>query len=319
MKANTILLQLLLPSLLFGCNARTGPQATLAWQGYAEGRLLYMAPRVQGPIVRLAVKEGDRVQAGDLLFSLDNGTAQARLVLAKASLAARQARLADLQAGGRKEDIAAARQAVAQAEAALRLAQANQARTAALVTKGQAPQARLDKDNAALAEARAALEEQKARLALVRAAARENAIKAAQNDVLAARARLAEAQKALADLTVSAPADAVVQAVMRRVGEIAGPAQPVVALLPPQQVRIRFFVPEPQLGAVHVGDAVALSCDACAAGERGRIVFISDQAEFTPPEIFTRKERAKLVYMVEAQPAHPARFHPGQPVEVSLP
>ena len=304
--------------LLAAC--RNAPQdQPLSWQGYAEGRLLYMAPRTQGPIARLAVAEGGQVKAEGMLFRLDDSAAQARLAQARANLAAAQARLADLQAGGRKEDIAAARQAVAQAAAAMHLAQANQARSAALVAAGQAPQARLDRDNAVLAEARAVLKAQQARLALVRAAARENTIKAAQSDVLAKQAQLAEAQTFLADLTVRAPENAVVQSVMRRTGEMAGPAQPVVALLPPEQVRIRFFVPEPHLGAVHVGDSVALSCDACNTGEKGRIVFVSDQAEFTPPEIFTRKERAKLVYRVEARPARPANFHPGQPVAVRLP
>ncbi len=305
---------------LAACTPANEPQDTPpAWQGYVEGRLLYLAPRTSGPIATLSVQEGDQVMAGAPLFSLDDGSATARLDQAQAALAATRARLADLRAGGRTEDIIAARETVSQARAALKLAQENQARSAALVEKGRAPQARLDQDNAVLTQARANVRGQEARLALIRAPARKDTIAAAADDVRMQEALVAQSRKALDDLRVIAPVDGSIQSVLRRTGEIAGPAQPVLALLPPSELRIRFFIPEPRLGAIHIGDTVQLSCDGCTADRTGKIVFIAKSAEFTPPVIFTEKERAKLVYMTEARPDNPEVFHPGQPVSVTMP
>jgi HlyD family secretion protein len=296
----------------------TSEEATTL-QGYGVGRTLYLAPRTSGPIAALMVTEGEKVKAGALLFTLDNGTLQSRLDQAEAALMASRARLADLRAGGRVQDIKAARENVKQAEAALVLAEENYARSKALVTKGQAPQARLDQDKAVLAQAKAALRAQKARLDLIRAPARQDTITAAEQEVQVQDALAQQARTALGDLSVQAPNAGLVQTLIRRVGEIAGPAQPVLALLPPENMRIRFFIPQTQLGQVHVGDQVNLSCDGCKGNAKGRIVFIAPSAEFTPPVIFTEKERAKLVYMAEVQPEEPAQFHPGQPVAVTLP
>jgi HlyD family secretion protein len=288
-------------------------------QGYGEARLLYMAPRTLGPITVLQVKEGDQVRQNEVLFSLDDGTAKTMLDQAKAALAAAQSRLDDLRAGGRAQDITAAKATVLKARAAQKLAQDNQRRSAALVQKGQAPQSRLDRDASLLDQAKANLRAQEARLALIRAPARKDIIAMAVEDVRAREAQLAQAAKALADLRVLAPKTGRVETVMRRVGEIAGPAQPVLALLPPEQMRIRFFIPEPDLGKIQIGNRVALSCDGCEAELAGRIVFIANEAEFTPPVIFTRNERNKLVFMAEVLPDDPERFHPGQPVLVTLP
>jgi len=314
------LITILLAGLLAACSPTDmGRETQMSYQGYAEARLLYLAPRTLGPLTSVMVEEGDQVAAGALLFSLDDGTATARLDQAKAALAASRARLDDLRAGGRQEDIAAARQSVAKVRAALKLAQDNYARSKELVTRGQAPQSRLDRDTAALSQAKAALRAEEARLALIRAPARKDAIAAAVAEARRQEALVAQAQKALNDLRVLAPEAGSVQSLLRRVGEIAGPSQPVLALLPPAQLRIRFFIPEKKLGTIKLGERVNLSCDGCKAARGGRIVFIAKGAEFTPPVIFTEKERQKLVFMAEVLPDDPARFHPGQPVLVTLP
>jgi HlyD family secretion protein len=104
------------------------------------------------------------------------------------------------------------------------------------------------------------------------------------------------------------------------VGEFAGPGQPVVSVLPPANVKIRFFIPEPALGRLHTGDKVTLACDGCAENLTGTVRFISAEAEYTPPVIYSEHEKAKLVYMAEAWPdATPEALHPGQPVRVKLP
>ena len=95
----------------------------------------------------------------------------------------------------------------------------------------------------------------------------------------------------------------------------------VVSLLPPQNVKIRFYVPEPVLGAVRAGRTVRFACDACGAPQNAIVSFVSDRAEFTPPVLYSKENRAKLVYLVEAKPTPEvgARLNPGQPVDVTLP
>ena len=96
---------------------------------------------------------------------------------------------------------------------------------------------------------------------------------------------------------------------------------PVASLLPPANVKIRFFVPEPALGRIKPGQAITFSCDGCGPPMSATIAFISDRAEFTPPVLYSRDNRAKLVFLVEAKPSPDvaARLNPGQPVDVSLP
>ena len=92
-------------------------------------------------------------------------------------------------------------------------------------------------------------------------------------------------------------------------------------MLPPGNVIVRFYVPETTLGRLQPGQTVSVACDGCAAPVSARIAFIADRAEFTPPVLYSRENRAKLVYRVEARPApaDAAKLHPGQPVDVTLP
>ncbi len=117
-----------------------------------------------------------------------------------------------------------------------------------------------------------------------------------------------------------APADAIVQDVMFREGEYANPNQPIVSLLPPRNIKVRFFVPEAELGHIEEGGKVRFACSDCPENATGTIRFISSEAEFTPPVIYSDQSKEKLVYMAEATPDdNPEAFHPGQPVTVSLP
>ncbi|MBX3505717.1 MAG: efflux RND transporter periplasmic adaptor subunit [Parvibaculum sp.] len=185
---------------------------------------------------------------------------------------------------------------------------------------------------ATLAETKATLHE--AELELKRKLELRSARNVAQAELDTARARrdragaamlvaassLDQAKWRLARREGRAPADALVQDVLFREGETAAPGQPVVTLLPPGNIKIRFFVPEADLAKLAEGRAVRLACSNCAAGLTGTIRFISKEAEFTPPVIYSDRSKEKLVYMVEAVPdATPENFHPGQPVTVSLP
>jgi HlyD family secretion protein len=133
-----------------------------------------------------------------------------------------------------------------------------------------------------------------------------------------AEARLNSAKVRLQRRSVRSPTGGVVQEVYFRVGEQVQPGRPIISLLPPGNVRVRFFVPQAVLPTVQIGDRVAVSCDGCPGDLAARINFISAQAEFTPPVIYSQEERARLVFRVEATPEHPENLRVGQPVSVAL-
>ncbi len=133
-----------------------------------------------------------------------------------------------------------------------------------------------------------------------------------------AEARLNSAKTRLERRRVNSPATGTIQEVYFREGEQVPAGRPIVSLLPPGNVRVRFFVPQAKLPTVHIGDQIAVRCDGCVTGLVARVSFISAQAEFTPPVIYSQEERARMVFRVEALPERPADLRVGQPVSVAL-
>jgi multidrug efflux pump subunit AcrA (membrane-fusion protein) len=150
---------------------------------------------------------------------------------------------------------------------------------------------------------------------------RVDEIRAAEADARAAREALAQADWRLAQRAITSPAAGRVHDTHYVVGDFVPAGSPVASVLPPGNVLVRFYVPEPVLGRLQPGQAVRVACDGCAEPLVARIAFISDRAEYTPPVLYSRDNRAKLVYRVEARPAaaDAAKLHPGQPVDVTLP
>ena len=110
----------------------------------------------------------------------------------------------------------------------------------------------------------------------------------------------------------------VVQQIYYRPGELVPANRPVVSILPPGNIKIRFYVPEGELPKVAVNDRVKVSCDGCADNLVARVSFISRTSEYTPPVIYSQEERAKLVFLIEARPETPEAFRVGQPVSVAV-
>jgi HlyD family secretion protein len=133
-----------------------------------------------------------------------------------------------------------------------------------------------------------------------------------------AKANLTAARTRLARRRMLAPVSGTLQTVYYRPGETVQPAKPVIALLPPSNLKIRFFAPERRLATIKIGDTVNVSCDSCAHGLTAKVAFIAQSAEYTPPVIYSLEERAKLVYLIEARPDQPDKFRVGQPVSVML-
>jgi HlyD family secretion protein len=131
-----------------------------------------------------------------------------------------------------------------------------------------------------------------------------------------AQARLNSAKTRLDRRSMSSPATGTVQEIYFRVGELVQPGRPIVSILPPGNTRVRFFVPQEALPKLHIDDKVAVRCDGCADDLVARVSFISAQAEFTPPVIYSQEERARLVFRIEAIPEQPRKLRVGQPVTV---
>jgi HlyD family secretion protein len=134
-----------------------------------------------------------------------------------------------------------------------------------------------------------------------------------------AKANLVSSETRLARRSAYSPAAGTIEQVYYRIGETVPASKPVVALLPPQNLKMRFFAAESALPGIKYGQTVTVSCDGCASGLTAKVSFISRSAEFTPPVIYSQEERTKLVYLIEARPEQPEEFRVGQPVTVTLP
>ncbi|MET0733688.1 MAG: HlyD family efflux transporter periplasmic adaptor subunit, partial [Casimicrobiaceae bacterium] len=209
---------------------------------------------------------------------------------------------------------------LAQAQAALKQSEADLGRAQKLVADKFLPPQRLDETLAKRDSDRARVAELSAQVALANLPARADEIAAARAEVKAATDALAQAQWRVDQKTQTAPVGGLVNDTYYREGEWVGAGAPVVSMLPPSNVKIRFYVPEPRLASLRLGASVTVRCDGCAQSVAANVSFIAPQAEYTPPVIYSRENRAKLVFMVEARPdATNAALHPGLPVEVLLP
>jgi HlyD family secretion protein len=291
---------------------------TVRFQGYVEGYLVFMAPEEGGRIEEMTVDSGDRVAEGAMLFRLDASVQTAQRNEAEAKLQQTRAQLANLEAAlQRPEEIAVLEAQEERAQAQLGLSQAELDRQKTLFERGIAAKAQYDQARTAFERDKAALAEVQRQIDAGQIAGRSGEIGAAEAAVQANEAALMQAETRLSKRQVKAPSDGQVQDVYFRPGETVNPSQPVLALLPPGNRRIRFYVPEPLLATIALGQTVGLSCDSCKDGLQARISFISNEAEFTPPVIFSEQERAKLVFRVEARPLNGANLPIGLPVTVT--
>jgi len=222
-------------------------------QGWVEGDFIFVSPDEAGRVQALNVREGDKVEKGAMLFTVDPDLQQADFTAAEASLTNAQ--------------------------------------------QGY----------------------ERAQVLLRSAAGTQKTLEDAEAAVRSAQARLNSARTRLDRRTMKSPVGGTVQQVYYREGETVPAGRPILALLPPPNLKVRFFAPQAELPLIKIGDRVAVSCDNCAKSLFARVSFISRSNEFTPPVIYSLEERAKLVYLVEARPEEPDKFRVGQPVSVTLP
>ena len=300
--------------------AACGKSEPTSLQGYVEGEYVRVAAPFAGTLVRLDAARGKSVEAGAALFALEAENEDAARREAQERMRKAAAQVEDLKKGKRVTEIDAVRAQLAQAEAMAANSEKDWRRQLDLVSKGFVSQSRADEAKATRDRDHNKVVEMQNEVATTRSGARPDEIRAAEAEAAASRESLAQAEWKLKQKSVSASVAGTVSDTLFVRGEWVPAGAPVVSLLPPANVKVRFFIPETRLGAVKVGQKVSLACDGCPAPIDASISFIASQAEFTPPVIYSRDNRTKLVFLVEARPtpADALKLHPGQPVDVTL-
>jgi HlyD family secretion protein len=300
--------------LLAACGQRTEDVAL----GYVEADYVRLSSPLAGQLAKLYLQRGQQVAAGAAAFTLEQESERAGQAESRHRVEQARRQLADLQAGRRPDEIRALQAQLDQARAALVASTADLERTQRLVRDRFVSPSRLDEQRAVVQRDRARVDELAANLRQGRQGARENQVAAAQQDLEAAEAQAEQAGWRVEQKTRTVPVAGVVFDVLFREGEWVPAGSPVVTLLPPGNIKARFFVSQSVAGGLRLGQPVQLSCDGCGAPVSARISFLSPETEYTAPVIYSRDQRDKLVVMVEARPDDPKRppLRVGQPLEV---
>jgi HlyD family secretion protein len=288
-------------------------------QGYVEAEYVRVAAPFAGTLVKLDVKRGQPVAAGGALFRLEAESEDAGRREAEEQARRAQAQLDDARKGPRATEVETVRAQLSQAEVVAVNAERELTRTEDLVAKGFVSRQKADDARTERDRARAKVAELRALLATTVSGRRPDEIRAAEAEAKAAQAALAQADWKLRQKTVASAVQGLVFDTLYVEGEWVPAGSPVVSLLTPENVKVRFFVPETRVGAVRVGQAVTVRCDGCDPIP-ATVSYVSRQAEYTPPVIYSKDSRGKLVFMIEARPSPEGatKLHPGQPVDVVL-
>jgi HlyD family secretion protein len=281
---------------------------------------VYLASSQAGQLTELSVSRGQTVADHAPLFTLEAQNETEAVVEAREQLRAARSQLADLNTGKRPPEVDVTEAQLVQAQADAARAATQYQRDELQLRAGGIAQSQLDDSRATARSTAARVRELKSQVAVARLPGRIEQIRAQNAQVEAAQAALAQAQWKLDQKSLRAPHGGLVFDTMYRSGEWVPAGSPVVRLLPPANVKVRFFVPQAVVGSLVPGRHVLIHCDGCTADVPAVLSFISDQAEYTPPVIYSNESRAKLVFMVEARPqlADAPKLRPGQPVVVRL-
>lgn len=312
----TLLALLVIAIALAGC-ARPDPAAMTGW---VEADLVYVSAPAAGLLQKIEVVRGARVAAQAPLFALDADAEVLARLQSEAQAAQAQAQAINLKSGRRAPELAAVAQQLAQAQAAQTASAAALERNQQLVAQGFISAGVLDELRAAAARDAARVSELQAQLKVARLAARPQEIAAAEAALRAAQAQIALARWREEQRMQPAPVAALVYDVLYRRGERVPAQAPVVVLLPDDARKLRLYAPQPLLVRLAVGTRLSVRCDGCPPDLEARVSYVSPQAEFTPPVIYSNDSRSKLVFLVEARFEGEAarQLNPGQPVDARL-
>jgi HlyD family secretion protein len=303
-----------------GLHLGGGAPKPVSLTGTVEATQVDVSVRIAGRIVERLVKEGQAVTRGQLLVRLDDAELAAEVRRQEAALRSAQATLRDLRAGARKEEIEDARAALASAEATREMTQREFARNDELFRRGLIAAQDVDRARQAYQVAQSQERSARERLGLLQAGSRPDLIEAARWQVTQAEQALSQAQTRLKEATIVSPIDGVVLRKNLEAGETANPGVPILTLLNPKDVWLRAYVPETEVGRLKVGDPAKLRVDAFPNRVfTGRLIEIGSEAEFTPRNVQTKKERVNQVFRIKIQIDNPdGLLKPGLPADADV-
>ena len=305
--------------LLMGCNKK-GPDY---FQGYVEGEYLYLSSSAKGELINLAVIKGQKVEQDASLFQLDPNPEILQIGELEQRILQSESKLADIGKGSRPSEIKAIVARLSRAKMALEQAHRDYQRRQSLYEAGDSDaisEEELDRYQTDVKIRQTEVSGIEAELETAKLGGRSDAVDAAQKEVNVLSASLDSLKWQLAEKQVRAPASGIIQDILYRVGEFVPAGRPVISLLPPENLKIRFFVPQALLPTIQLGDLIKVNFDGMDGEIKATISFISSEAEFTPPVIYSKESRTKLVFMIEAVPDRSSveQLRVGQPLEVYL-
>jgi HlyD family secretion protein len=288
--------------------------------GTVEARNIRVGSKVGGRIAEVRVREGERVEAGQVLVTFEDQELLAALEQARARAAMARANLDKLQSGSRPEEIEEARAAEAQAAAALHEADRNYKRAQELAEQGIMSRQQLDDAEAAWKVARARDEQAKATRQKVERGFRAEDVAAARAELMSAQATLLDAESRYRERHVASPSAAVVEVLDIRPGDLVGPNAPIALLLERDQIFVRIYIPETRIGSVRVGQKGEVRLDPFPDEVfEGEVEQINQRAEFLPRNVQTKEERVHQVIGVKLRIRDPeGKVRPGMAADVRL-
>lgn len=293
-------------------------QAVAPLSGYIEVNLIDIASEYSGQLAAIQVKEGQRVNAGERLFDVDDTSARFHAAQARESARASEAQALDLANGSRVTEISAQEAKVHQLEAELALAISNLARNEQLASKGFISPAALTDLRTRRDSATASLNAAQAQLSQLHEGSRPALLASARAQALAAEASANQARHTLTQYQVRAPVTGIVHEQYYHAGEVVTQGRPVLALLDESSWRVRFYAGPARLSRLSASSPVSVQVDGCSSELPARVLRIAAKPEYTPPVLFNNAMRDKLSFMVEAElrPTGQCQLQPGLPVTV---
>lgn len=289
-----------------------------SFQGYVEGENIYLSSPFYGVLQELNVVRGQQVSKGQLLFKLDLNPQATQVAQVEGELEQAKNTLIDLEKPRRLPEISAIEAQIEQAKAQVQLATVRVSRFQTLFNKKATDKDTLDAAIANLKQQTQLKEQYESNLALAKLGGREDQIKAQKAQISSLQAKLDNAKWDLAQKTIVAPASGRIFDTYFRVGESVPSQQPVLSLLTPENIHIEFFVPLEYTSRVQLGQLIRFTCEGCDQNNEATINYISPEAEYVPPLVYSRENYSKLVFRVKAQIKNLSNYKPGQPVTVTL-
>ncbi len=287
-----------------------------SFSGYVEADYVYVAPTATGRIDGIFASENQSISAGDILFTQNREQQMAALLATSSAAEALKAAADNIRTGAREEELAVVRAQLEMALANQTLSQISLDRDLQLLNDGFVTAAKIDQERAGLASTTSQVNQLKAQLVSMELPARSAELIKAESNLQAALAEASAAEARLDAQTTFSPVSGTVERVLYSVGEVVMISAPVFSILPNGPNAVIFYIPETQLAGFEIGDSLLLSCDGCPAGKLAVLERIDSEPEFTPPIIYSRDERSRLVFRAKARLPEGVSLNPGQPVSL---